>query len=344
MSPRRKTSRAVTFTLILVSVTFQLGAATPSTGERAPEALRALMPPAPAQSGIGYFRALLAATPAEREKLLSGETDGRRQVLESSLRRYEALSPEERETRLRTMELRFHVTTLLRVPPSKRDEQLKLVPENDRPVVAERLRYWDTLSPLEQKEALENERAARILGVAGPGSKTREIPLTGQTSNQVRQIEQQLVRWQSLPEGRRQQVEKNFVALFEFSDREKALGQLNALQLTAEERDLMQKTIEAFKKLPLAARENCVRNFPKFAELSPAERRQFLYNAQEWQKMPVQDREAWRKLVSKVPKFPPLPPGLGRPPLPPLPPRSPGLPPAALQLTNNYTQPNVLDR
>ncbi len=340
MSPRRTTSRAATFTLILVSVTFQLGAATPSAVDRAPEALKALMPPAPApaQSGIGYFRTLLAAPPVEREKLLAGKSDVHRQVLESSVRRYEALSPEERETRLRTMELRFHVTTLLRVPPSKRDEQLKLVPEGDRPIVEERLRYWDTLSLQEQKEALENERAARILGVAGPGSKTREIPLTGQTSNQVRQIEQQLVRWQSLPEGRRRQVEKNFVALFEFSDQEKALGQLNALPLSADERDLMQKTVEAFKKLPLPARENCIRNFPKFAELSPAERRQFLYNAQEWQKMSAQDRESWRKLVSKVPKFPPLPPGLGQPPLPR---RSPGLPPSPLELTNNHIRPGL---
>lgn len=312
MAPRLKSPGAVTLTIIIASASFQLAAA-PAT-ERAPAAL---MPTSAAsQSGVAYFRALLAAKPDERERLLAGKSPEHRQVLESSVRRYEALSPEERETRLRTMELRFHVTSLLRVPPSKRDEQLRKVPENDRPAVEERLRYWDTLSPLEQKEALENERAARILGVAGPGSKTREIPLTGQTSNQVRLIEQQLVRWQSLPEGRRQQVEKNFAALFEFSDEEKALGQLKALPLSAEERDLMEKTIAVFKKLPVTARESCVKNFPKFAELSPVERRQFLYNAQEWQKMSSADREAWRKIVAKVPKFPPLPPGLGLPPMP----------------------------
>lgn len=325
MAPYHKSSRAMTLTVILVTASFQLTAATAPKANIAPDAVKAMLaPPLGSQSGIGYFRALLAAKPEEREKLLAGRPPEHRQVLESSVRRYEALSPEERETRLRTMELRFHVTSLLRVPPSKRDEQLKKVPENDRPVVEERLRYWDTLSPLEQKEALENERAARILGVAGPGSKTREIPLTGQTSNQVRLIEQQLVRWQSLPEGRRQQVEKNFAALFEFSDEEKALGQLKALPLSAEERDLMEKTIAVFKKLPVTARESCVKNFPKFAELSPVERRQFLYNAQEWQKMSSADREAWRKIVAKVPKFPPLPPGIRTPPLPHItPPRIP---------------------
>lgn len=313
--------------MVLITASFQLTAATAPKVNIAPDAVKAMLaPPLGSQSGIGYFRALLAAKPEEREKLLAGRESKHRQVLEDGVRRYEALSPEERETRLRTMELRFHVTSLLRVPPSKRDEQLKLVPENDRPAVAERLRYWDTLSPLEQKEALDNERAARILGVAGPGSKTREIPLTGQTSNQVRQIEQQLVRWQSLPEGRRQQVEKNFTSLFEFSDEEKALGQLRSMSLSAEERELMEKTIAVFKKLPVAARENCVRNFPKFAELTPAERRDFLYNAQQWQKMSAADREAWRKIVAKVPKFPPMPPGIR------LPPR-PGIKPSRIPMT-----------
>ncbi len=74
--------------------------------------------------------------------------------------------------------------------------------------------------------------------------------------------------------------------------------------------------IADFKKLPVPARLMCIRNFPKFAELSAAERQQFLSNAQEWQKMSSDDRETWRKLVGKVPRLPPLPPGLGRPPLP----------------------------
>lgn len=331
----------MTLTVILVTVSFQLNAATAPKAEIAPEAIKAMLtPPLGSQSGIGYFRALLAAKPEERQRLLAGRSPEHRQVLESSMRRYEALSPEERETRLRTMELRFHVTSLLRVPPSKRDEQLKLVPEDDRPAVAERLRYWDTLSPLEQKEALDNERAARILGVAGPGSKTREIPLTGQTSNQVRLIEQQLVRWQSLPEGRRQQVEKNFAALFEFSDEEKALGQLRSMALSAEERQLMEKTIETFAKLPVAVRQSCVQNFPKFAELTPVERREFLYNAQQWQRMSAADRDAWRKIVAKVPKFPPLPPGVGLPPKPSVKPVRIPVPTMATN-TNRETEPLI---
>ena len=291
-----------------------------------------VMPPAPAQSGIAYFRELLSAKPEEREKLLAGKKTEHRQVLERGIRDFEALPPNERETRLRTMELRYHFTMMVRMPATNRTERLKLLPENLRPLVEDRLKYWDGLSPAEQKEALEKERESRIfIGVSGPGSKLREIPLNGQASNQVMQIEQQLVRWQSLPEGRRDQIQKNFTTLFELSDEEKAKAQLLALPLSPDERELMEKTIADFKKLPVAARELCVRNFPKFAELSPQERRQFLFNAQEWQKMTSDDRQTWRKLVGKVPRLPPLPPGLGQPPMPK---RAVGLPPANAQVTN----------
>lgn len=289
------------------------------------------LPPTASQSGIAYFRELLSAKPAEREKLLASKTPEHRKVLEINIRRYEVLSPDERELHLRTMELRYHVTLMLRMPATNRTERLKLVPENLRMLVEDRLKYWDRLSPAEQKEALENERVSRILGIAGPGSRMKEIPLNGHASNQVVQIEQQLVRWQSLPEARREQIQKNFTTLFEFSDEEKVRTQLRALPLSPDERELMEKTIADFKKLPVAARELCIRNFPKFAELTPQERRQFLYNVQEWQKLTSDDRQTWRKLVSKVPRMPPLPPGLGQPPMPK---RALGLPATTAQLTN----------
>jgi hypothetical protein len=59
-----------------------------------------------------------------------------------------------------------------------------------------------------------------------------------------------------------------------------------------------------------------VTNFIILASLSPAERREFLVSAAEWQKMKPEDRDAWRKLVSKVPPLPPLPNSYRLPPLP----------------------------
>ena len=289
------------------------------------------LPPTAPQSGIAYFRELLSAKPEEREKLLANKNAHYRAVMEAGIRRYEAYPPDEREVRLRSMELRYHVTSLLREPLRNRVERLKQVPEKDRPLVEERLKYWDQLSSAEQKEALENERMTRdVFSISSP-PVPRQLQLNQQTSNQVLQIEQQLVRWQTLPDARRVQIQKNFTNLFEFSVSGKAKDQLQSLPLTPAERELMDKAIVEFKKLPLSTRLLCVRNFPKFAELSPQERQQFLVNAQEWQKMTPEDRQTWRRLVSKVPRLPPLPPGLGQPPKPQ---RVQGLPTMTAQQTN----------
>jgi hypothetical protein len=277
------------------------------------------LPPAPPHPsltlpGIQLFRQLLAAKPDEREPLLAGKNPAQRLVLEKGVREYEALSPEAREWRLRTMELRYQLTALLRDAPSNRLERLKLVPEKDRLPIEDRLKIWDGLSSEEQSILLESERIIRIMSMTGSGT-VKGMPLSNQASNQARLIEQQLLRWQSLPPTRREQVQRHFTNLFELTDAEKARERLQPLPLNEAERAVMQATLDQFKKLAPAQRMECVRNFEKFAELSPAERRQFLVNAQEWQRMRPEDREAWRKLVSKVPPLPPLP--TPRPPAPP---------------------------
>ena len=130
------------------------------------------LPPLPSavKSPIDYFRDLLTAKPEEREKLLAGKTPEHRKVLENSLRSYEALTVEEREVRLRTMDLRYHLTTMLRTAPSNRTDRLKLIPEQERPLIEDRLKIWDGLSQEDQKEALENELLIRFVAAVGSSS------------------------------------------------------------------------------------------------------------------------------------------------------------------------------
>jgi uncharacterized protein YaeQ len=276
-------------------------------------------PPRPAMTapGIDFFRQLLAANAGEREKLLAGKTPSQRRVLEKYASQYESLPAEVRDLRLRTMELRYQITSLLRVAPSNRADRLKLVPEADRAMLEERLKIWDGLSPEAQREILEKEQNTRILTSVDLGTPQRETPLSGQASNQLRQIEVQLVRWQSLPVPRREQAQHNFTNLVELTDIEKARERLKPLPLSDEERAQMQATLDRFQKLSPTQRALCIRNFEKFAELSPAERRQFLASAQEWQKMKPEDREAWRSLVGKIRPLPPLPSHYRQPPVPP---------------------------
>jgi hypothetical protein len=276
-------------------------------------------PPIPTQAGspIDFFRQLITAKPEEREKLLMRKAPDspelRKKLEEHALRYQNELSAEERELRLRNMELRYHLTSLLHTAPSNRMERLKLVPDRDRPLVEYRLKQWDGYSAEQQAKVLSDERLTReIIGAGIPRTPLNHASLTGQASNQAVRIEKAIIPWQLLPDSRRDQVQK----FFELTDAEIAREKLQTLQFSQEERQLMEQTLAQFKQFQPAQRSACVKNFSKLASLSPAERREFLVNAGEWQKMKPEDREAWRKLVSKVPPLPPLPQRYRLPPLP----------------------------
>jgi hypothetical protein len=274
-------------------------------------------PPSPSNP-IQYFRELLAATPVEREALMAGRSQAHQTVLNKSLLVYEGLQPEQREARLRTMELRHHLQLLLRLPKSnqvQRLNRLKLVPVMDRPIVEARLRVWDSFSAREQQELLANEKMMRLLSGGAAGATSRHTAVGHSTSNQVRQIEQQMIRWYSLSPARRVQAQRNFTSLFSLTNNAAAKARLRPLPLGVKERKLMMTTIDRFQKLPASKRELCLENFKKFTALSAPERRHFLVSAQEWRRMQPDDRERWRSMVRRVPPLPPI--GPGQPPIPP---------------------------
>src|SRR5687767_718422 len=63
------------------------------------------MPPAPIQ----FFRDLLPMTAEQRQTALEKYSARSREFVTAKLREYEALTPEERENRLRTLEMRWHL-------------------------------------------------------------------------------------------------------------------------------------------------------------------------------------------------------------------------------------------
>jgi hypothetical protein len=81
----------------------------------------------------------------------------------------------------------------------------------------------------------------------------------------------------------------------------------------------MQKTLASFEQLPPMQRITCVRSFSQFAGMNPADRTEFLKNAERWSQMSPGERQAWRDLVAHVPQWPPLPPSVLIPPPPPPP-------------------------
>ena len=268
-----------------------------------------IMPPPP-QSPVKFFRQLLAMTAPERENYLTNRPPEIRDRILAKVLEYLALTPDERELRLRATELRWYLLPLLRESPTNRAAGLAQVPDDLRGLVQSRLTEWSILPPSLQTEFLANEG---ILYYFSHVDSTNS-PSPG---GRVAPSDADQVRWNALTENDRLRIASEFNRFFELTpvEKQKTLGTLSDA-----ERAQMEKTLQAFDKLPPAQRAQCERAFTKFAGMSPAERAEFLKNAERWSQMPPQERQAWRDLVAQVPVWPPLPNALIMPPK--LPPRA----------------------
>ena len=251
------------------------------------------------------FRQLLAMTPAEREKTLAARSPQDRQLLEAKLKEYDSLSPEEREARLKSLQLRLYLRPLMKMDESNRVERLATIPEADREMITKRLKLWDQLSPELQKQFLDNEVALRILlqpELAVPiGSANQSL-----SDQRKLQIEKAIERWRLLPDGERRRIHEHFQLFFELDEEEK---NKRLEDLNQDERRQIERTVRIFERLPAQKREACLAGLERFTQLSRQEREQFLKNAQLWQNLSPDQRKLCRELVMRygVPQPPPLP-------------------------------------
>jgi hypothetical protein len=254
----------------------------------------AILPPVPPlvimRSPVDTFRALLVMPAADRKAQLAARPPTVRQKLLEKIREYQSLTPEERDLRLKATELQWYLKPLMTFGATNRAAQLEVIPESIREMVAVRIKQWDALPPSIQQLMLTNQAGA-------------EYVVSGVQTNSFPPAPPGLIRNRLL---------ERYNRLFELTaaEKEKVLATLSE----AEQRQ-MQKTLQAYERLTPGQRSQCVRSFVKFSELSGAEQQEFLKNAERWSQMTPAERQAWRELVSAVPKFPPLPQLL--PPLPP---------------------------
>ena len=279
-------------------------------------------PPLPTlKSPVDIFRELLVLTPAERTKALADRSVATRKGLLEKLREYQGLNANEREARLLATELRWWLLPLLRLPATNRTNELTLIPTRLHKLVEDRLQAWDLLPPELQQAQLDNEDVAQLFTrLEGRTAQQRELILKNISPERRQLLEAGVARWTAMSAEDRHQTCEQFDHYFELTAREQ--GRVLS-KLSGTEREQMELTLQSFAKLPREQRSVCLRSFAKFAGMSVEERQQFLKNAERWEKMSLADRETWRKLVKRVPDFPPLPPGFSgeAPPLPPALPR-----------------------
>lgn len=251
------------------------------------------VPPVPLmRSPVDAFRALLLLPAAERQAQLATRPVEVQKKLAEKIREYQALTPDERELRLKATELRWYLQPLLTGAATNRPAQLALIPENLRDMVAGRIAQWDKF-PLSIQQMMLTNQAAPTYLVSGIRTNLPPMP----------------------PPHFRNRLHERFQQLFELTapEKEKVLVTLSEV-----ERRQMEKTLATFAKLPKWQREQCVISFAKFTSLTLEEQQDFLKNAERWAQMTAAERQSWRELVSTAPKVPPLP-MLTRkaPPLPP---------------------------
>ncbi len=288
-----------------------------ATGTVAPPAVRrpnAARPPQPVESTpVDYFRQLLAAKGEDRERLLATRPAAQHAQFRAILQEYERCSPEERERRLQALELRYRITAILRLAPEARTQAVTRLSEAARPLVQERLNYWNQLAPDVQRDLLGNERLMRVVTSVSPGRTAAVRGGAALGSNELGRVEAAVRDWNKLPEGKRVAAEDAFRKVFESGDAPSVEGKA----WTEMEQDEMRRALARFKHLSPIQRSICIRNVPKLAGMSPAERAEFLRSAEEWREMTPEERQAWKNMVKRSPVLPPFPPGFRtQPPLP----------------------------
>ena len=297
------------------------------------------VPPAPppplppsAPSPVEQFRRLLAMSPAERDQWLAGRSEKARAYLRAQLQEFDALTPPEREIRLRLLRLRYYLVPLMKSAPADRQVLLARVPATERALIVTRLTEWDRLPADQQQELLQDEKALDSFSVFNTATEAERRAMIERATPERRQrLEAELARWQSLAPGQRERLARHFDHFFSLADpeREKVLG-----LLSAGERRRTERMLAAFGQLPPEQRTRCIAALNRFVTMTTAEREQFWRKAARWESMTPAERRAWRAFTADLP---PMPPGLGpgQPAPPPLPPPPPAArPPTNAQVAN----------
>lgn len=288
--------------LIAVSVPALLAAADRAqAGEPAaanPPAIQSTNKPPSAleASPVAKFRKLLDMTHAERDRALLEYPPEKREPILQKVQEYQRLPANVRELRLRVTELRWYLLPLLQAPPEKRAELLKSVPEPYQQWVTTRLDEWDMWPPDLKDEVLEYESTMHYF-IGRNAEVQRPATYEDLPEEQRLDLELKLAEWNELPLGQRQQMYGGFRHYFELSEAEQ---QRILATLSEPERQKTELVVNTIEKWPKERQRAYLSALRQYTELSPAERRNFMRNAESWQKMSPAERQAWRDLVQHL--------------------------------------------
>lgn len=268
------------------------------------------------ESPVDFFRQLLKMSPEERSQALEGKTPSDKNYIAQRLADYETMSAEERELRLKLLELRYYLVPLMRMNADERQAHWHKIPAEQQPLIEQRLDLWDELPREAQQQVLQHRWFLQyfVRLEETPPTPGHTVLLQSVPAEQRKALKARLDQWQTLPREERQRMCQHFQQFFELSTKEKQKI-LNVL--SEQERQRMQTTLNLYAKLPRQQRETLLNAFRKLASMNDTEIARFLQGAERWKAMSPEEQDAWRRMVSNLP---PLPPGFGQTKSPPVPP------------------------
>jgi hypothetical protein len=257
-----------------------------------------------AKSPVALFRELLKMSPADRTAAIAVRPpDVQKRILEK-LNEYQILPPELCELRLRETELRWYLRPLMDVPRTNRTALLAQIPEDERPLVEDRLGSWDLLPSAWQDQLKDDDTIAGYFAqIESATDAERQAILDQIPADRQAELKKGIDRWAGMSEAERQKTLAGFNKIFELTPEEKEKTLDTA---SDQERQQMEQTLAAYGKLTPQQRAQCIQSFQKYFGMSVAERQQFLKNADRWLEMTPEERQKWRDLVSVAPIMPPM--------------------------------------
>ena len=235
---------------------------------------------------------------ANREKFLSTKQPAQTEVLRRKLEEYSAMPRQERELRLRQLELCRWLLPLMRLEAQARAEPLSDIPTRDRSVVEERLREWDALAAPQKESVLKDKTVLSYFFRPEPAFIQRQMDLMTIMPPKLKaKLEEELALWRgrSVAEREIMRIRLNQLLKLKQEEREKVITEIVPV-----DNQSLRSTLSLFLQLTPEQRERCVEGFGKLANLPPAEREQFIFDASRWRAMSAEQRDLWRLMILRV--------------------------------------------
>jgi len=273
-------------------------------------------PPIPSvlDSPVSHLKRLLEADLEQRNALLPPKGERSRLFWQKKLQEYEKLEPEERQRRLQEAQWHWYLMLIMRAEGPARSRVLAEIPDEDRPLIENRLQVWEALPKDIQQGILTHLPALRYFArfaatsdAGDQGNPSKDLqPMDVASKNDHPE-------WHELPPERRRSI---FLSYQTFFDLETPIKRRVLSKIPLPQRMGIQERLTQMERLSPSQRDQCLAALKAYARMSEEERKRFQQTAQQWKSLPIESLAAIRKVAVRVPPLPTL----SRQALPPSPP------------------------